>query len=333
MQLTENIEKTVDRRFSIAPMMDWSDRHCRMFWRSLTRNALLYTEMVTTGALLHGDAARWLAFDEREQPLALQLGGSDPQALAKCARLAQQWGYDEVNLNCGCPSDRVQTGAFGACLMREPARVADCLKAMQDACSLPITVKHRIGVDTYDRYEDMVAFVEPLHAAGCNTFIVHARKAWLQGLSPKENRELPPLHYDFVYRLKREYPTLEIIINGGIHTLDEAETHLQQVDGVMLGRAAYHDPYLLIDVDRRFFAASDTPPRSRRQVLLDYLPYIEKQLAAGVRLNHISRHILGLFHGQPGGRLFRRHLSEHAHRPGAGLDVLEAALEYTELSE
>jgi tRNA-dihydrouridine synthase A len=310
-------------------MLDWSDRHCRYFWRLLCRNALLYTEMVTTGALLHGAAERFLDYDPSEHPVALQLGGSDPQALAACAKLAQHWGYDEVNLNCGCPSDRVQNGAFGACLMARPALVADCIKAMQDACSIRVTVKHRIGIDDIDSYEAMASFVETVAATGCDTFIVHARKAWLQGLSPKQNREIPPLRYDDVYRLKRDFPELTIVINGGIDTLTQCETHLQQVDGVMLGREAYHNPYLLATVDRDLFGA-DTPVPTRAQIAEQMLPYIEQHLRSGGTVHHVTRHMLGLYLGQPGGRQFRRHLSEHAARRGADIDTVRAALALVE---
>lgn len=315
----------LNRRFCIAPMMDWSDRHCRMFWRQLTQQALLYTEMVTTGAIIHAGPERFLSFHADEHPVALQLGGSDPGDLARCAKIAEQWEYDELNLNCGCPSDRVQNGSFGACLMGEPQRVADCIKAMRDATSLPVTVKHRIGIDHMESYEELVAFVEPIKHAGCRTFIVHARKAWLQGLSPKQNREIPPLDYSMVYRLKADFPDLEIVINGGITQLEECAAHLQQVDGVMLGRTAYHDPYLLAEVDQQFFGNQSTV-KSREQVLLDFLPYVEEQLSRGVALNHITRHLLGLFQGVPGAKVFRRHISQHAHRAGAGIEVLEEAL-------
>jgi tRNA-dihydrouridine synthase A len=317
---------TLNRRFSIAPMMDWSDRHCRMFWRQLTGNALLYTEMVTTGAIVHAGPERFLQFNDREHPIALQLGGSDPKDLAHCAKIAEDWGYDEVNLNCGCPSDRVQSGMFGACLMAQPQLVADCIKAMQDACTIPVTVKHRIGIDDMESYEDLLAFVEPIAATNCSTFIVHARKAWLQGLSPKQNREIPPLEYPMVYRLKKDFPDLEIILNGGINELPECKTHLQQVDGVMLGRAAYHNPYLLAEVDQRFYH-QDKSIKSREQVLRDFLPYVEEQLNLGVPLNHISRHILGLFQQVPGAKQFRRHISENAHLKGAGIEVLEQAIQ------
>lgn len=315
----------LSHRFCIAPMIDWSDSHARFFWRLLSANALLYTEMITTGALLRGDAARFLRFDPSEHPLALQLGGSNPADLARCAQLAEQWQYDEVNLNCGCPSDRVQNGAFGACLMAQPALVADCIKAMQDACSLPVTVKHRIGIDDLDSYDHMARFVETIAAVGCTTFIAHARKAWLKGLSPKENRELPPLRHDDVYRLKREFPELTVVINGGIHSLDECEEHLRHVDGVMLGRAAYHDPYLLSDVDRRLFDPGATV-KSRATVIEQLLPYIEREMQRGATLHHITRHILGLYQGEPGARRFRRILSEGAPRKGATLDVLMQAL-------
>lgn len=307
-------------------MMDWSDRHCRMLWRQLTQRALLYTEMVTTGAILHAGPEHFLAFHPDEHPLALQIGGSDPRDLARCARIAEDWGYDEINLNCGCPSDRVQNGRFGACLMGEPQIVADCVKAMRDACSLPVTVKHRIGIDHMESYRELLEFVEPVHAAGCTTFIVHARKAWLRGLSPKQNREIPPLDYPMVYRLKSDFPQLEVIINGGIHRLEDCGTHLQHVDGVMIGRAAYQDPYLLAAVDQGFLGG-EPRAKSREQVLLDFLPYIEKQLIRGVPLNHMTRHLLGLFQGVPGARLFRRHISQHAHLAGAGVDVVEQALE------
>lgn len=312
-------------RFCVAPMLDWSDRHCRYFWRLLTKHAVLYTEMVTTGALLHGAAAHFLRFDPSEHPLALQLGGSDPTDLAACAQLAEQHGYDEVNLNCGCPSDRVQNGAFGACLMAQPRRVADCIKAMQDACSIRVTIKHRIGIDDLDSYDAMAHFVATIAATGCTTFIVHARKAWLSGLSPKENREIPPLRYADVQRLKRKFPQLNIVINGGLHTIAECREQLQYVDGVMLGRSAYHDPYLLSTVDRDFFDAS-APVPMRREIVERLLPYIERQLQADATLHHITRHILGLYQGLPGARQFRRLLSERAHHRGAGIDVLLQAL-------
>jgi tRNA-dihydrouridine synthase A len=306
-------------------MMDWSDYNCRFFWRLLTRQALLYTEMVTTGALIHGDRARFLHFNEEEHPVALQLGGSDPKDLARCARWAQEWGYDEVNLNCGCPSDRVQSGMFGACLMAKPQLVADCVKAMVDNCDVPVTVKHRIGIDHMETYEELVGFVEPVAAAGCSVFIVHARKAWLQGLSPKENREIPPLNYPWVYQLKKDLPQLTIVVNGGIQTLQECQSHLQHVDGVMLGREAYQNPWMLAQVDEVLFGM-DNAAKSRDDVIAALLPYTERQLAGGAQLNHITRHILGLYQGVAGARKFRRHLSENAYKKAAGIDVLTEAL-------
>ncbi len=311
-------------RFCTAPMMDWSDRHCRYLWRLLTRRARLYTEMVTTGALIHGDRDHLLRFDPAEQPVALQLGGSDPADLARCARWAEDRGYAEVNLNCGCPSDRVQNGAFGACLMGDPGRVRDGVAAMREACDLPVTVKHRIGIDHMESYGELCDFVGTVASGGCEVFIVHARKAWLQGLSPRENREIPPLNYPWVYRLKSDFPDLYIVINGGIESLDECEEHLGAVDGVMLGRAAYHDPWLLADVDTRLFG--DAPACCSREDLLEQLlPYVQAELDAGTRLNQITRHLLGLYQHVPGARRYRRLLSEQAHRPGAGADVLLAA--------
>jgi len=296
-------------RLAVAPMMDWTDRHCRFFHRLLTRRTWLYTEMLTTGALLHGDIPRHLAFDPAEQPVAVQLGGSEPQDLATSAKVAASWGYAEINLNCGCPSERVQRGAFGACLMAEPELVADCVKAMQDAVSVPITVKHRIGIDRGEDYGFVRRFVETLARAGCRTFFVHARNAWLKGLSPKENREVPPLRYELVHRLKRELPELEIVVNGGISTLDEIDAHLAAVDGVMLGRAAYQNPWLLADFDARYFGETANP-RTRRDVVEAIVPYAERHVAAGGSLRQITRHMLGLYHGQPGARAWRRALSD-----------------------
>jgi tRNA-dihydrouridine synthase A len=302
---------SVRRTLSVAPMMDYTDRFCRYFHRLLTRHTLLYTEMVTTGALIHGDSARFLRHDASEHPIAFQLGGSEPDALATCARMIQGAGYDEVNLNCGCPSDRVQTGNFGACLMKSPELVADAVSAMKDACDIPVTVKNRLGVDELDSYEFLVDFVGTIAERGCRTFIVHARKALLQGLSPKQNREIPPLLYERVYRLKQDFPHLEIILNGGVASLDEAQLHLQQVDGVMIGREAYHNPYLLAAVDQRFY--DDPHPVACREEILDqFARYAERQVAEGVRLNHMTRHILGLFANEPGGRKFRRHISDFA---------------------
>jgi len=315
----------MQKKFCVAPMMDWTTRHYRYFARLLSRHAVLYTEMVTTGALIHGDAQRFLAFDSAEHPVALQLGGSDPGELARCAQMAESAGYDEVNLNVGCPSDRVQNNAIGACLMARPELVASGVAAMCQATDLPVTVKHRIGINGRESYEQLRDFVGTVAEAGCGTFIVHARIAVLEGLSPKENREIPPLKYDWVYRLKRDFPTLEIIINGGIKTLDESRSHLAHVDGVMVGREAYQNPWLLSQVDPGIFGEA-APFNDRHAVLEALIPFVERELTAGVWLNHISRHILGLFHGCPGGRRFRRHLSENAHRPGADAEILRQAL-------
>lgn len=315
----------LDRTFTLAPMMEWSDRHCRYFWRQLTEHAVLYTEMVTTGAILHAGPERFLPYNDEEHPVALQLGGSNAKELGQCAKIAEDWGYDEVNINCGCPSDRVQNGHFGACLMANPALVADCVKSMMDHCNIPVTVKHRIGIDDMESYQEMVDFVAPIAEVGCKTFIVHARKAWLQGLSPKENREIPPLNYEMVYQLKRDFPELEIILNGGLNSLEHCEEPLKHVDGVMLGRAAYQTPYILAEVDQRYYGEINKAIKSRDQVLLDFIPYIEKQLSQGAKLNHMTRHILGLFQGQPGAKLFRRHISQKAHLRGAGIEVLEQA--------
>jgi len=294
----------------------------------MSKHALLYTEMVTTGAILHGDTDRHLRFDASEHPLALQLGGSNPADLAACTKIAAQYGYDEVNLNVGCPSDRVQNGRFGACLMAEPQLVADCVAAMVDAASIPVTVKSRIGIDDRDSYEELTDFVDTVATAGCKTFIIHARKAWLSGLSPKENREIPPLRYDVVSQLKNDFAQLEIIINGGINRLEDGINFLDQLDGVMLGREVYHNPYLLIDVDRLFFN-DPQPQKSRRDVVLAMIPYIKEQLQRGVRLNTIVRHMLGLFHGVDGARAWRRYISENATRTGADETVLLRALEFT----
>ena len=307
-------------------MMDWTDRHCRYLLRLISRRVLLYTEMVPIGAVLHGDRARFLGFDPAEHPVALQLGGADPEELAACARLAEAEGYDEVNLNVGCPSDRVQQARFGACLMAEPALVARCIAAMRAAVGIPVTVKSRIGIDDQDHYADLLRFVDTVAAAGCRSFTVHARKAWLEGLSPKQNREIPPLHYDRVYRLKAERPELEIVINGGIRSLDEAEAHLARVDGVMIGRAAYQDPYLLAEADRRIFGQAG-PAAGRQAVAEAMIAYARRETARGVPVKCITRHMLGLFNGLPGARAWRRSLSESAHRPGAGPEVIAAALD------
>lgn len=296
-------------RFCLAPMMDWSDRHCRYFWRLMSTHARLYTEMITTGAILRGDHTRFLTYNPQEHPLALQLGGSDPQDLAQCARIAEDWGYDEVNLNCGCPSDRVQNGKIGACLMAEPALVGECVAAMRAVVDIPITVKHRIGIDDLDSDAHLHDFVATVAQAGCTVFIVHARKAWLQGLSPKQNREIPPLEYQRVYDLKNSRPELTFVINGGIDSVSESLPHLRQLDGVMLGRAAYHNPYLLAEVDRVLFDAP-SPTLDRDQILEAFAEYCAIQLSRGSQLKHLTRHILGLYAGQPGGRRFRRYISE-----------------------
>ena len=306
-------------------MMDWTDRHCRSLHRTLTSRALLYTEMLTTGAVLHGDRARLLDFDAGEHPVALQLGGSEPADLAEAARIGEAWGYDEVNLNVGCPSDRVQSGRFGACLMREPELVADCMAAMGAAVKVPVTVKCRIGVDDQDPEESLFRLVDLCAAAGVRQFVVHARKALLKGLSPKENRDVPPLDYPLVYRLKAERPDLTIVINGGVGSLEEASAHLAHVDGVMLGRAAYHTPGLLGEVDARIFGAAETV--SPAEAVARYRPYIARELAVGTHLAAMTRHMLGLFHGSPGARTWRRILTVESVKPGAGLGVLDAALD------
>ncbi|WP_427901651.1 tRNA dihydrouridine(20/20a) synthase DusA [Marinobacter caseinilyticus] len=316
---------TLSRRFCVAPMMDWTTPHYRYLARLLSRHTLLYTEMVTTGALIHGDTWRFLHHNAAEYPLALQLGGSNPEELAHCAALAEQAGFSEVNLNVGCPSDRVQNNMIGACLMAHPDKVAEGVAAMKAATQLPVTVKHRIGIDGRESWDDLCQFVETVAAAGCETFIVHARIAILEGLSPKENRDVPPLKYDWVYELKARYPHLEIIINGGIKTVDGCQEHLTRTDGVMLGREVYQNPWLLASVDPMFFG-QPAPIASRHQALRAMFPFIESELARGVYLGHMSRHLLGLFHSCKGGRQYRRHISENAHKPGAGLEVLETAL-------
>ena len=314
-----------DWRFDVAPMMDWTDRHCRFFFRLITRRARLYTEMITAPALVHGDVAHHLDFDPFEHPLALQLGGSDPAQLAHAARLGERWGYDEINLNCGCPSERVQTGSFGACLMREPNLVADCVKAMRDAVALPVTVKHRIGLDSEDDYGFVRDFVGTVAGAGCDVFIVHARNAVLKGLSPKENREIPPLRYQVVHQLKRDFPALTVVLNGGLDDYDAIERELRHVDGVMLGRTAYHDPYRLAPADWRLFA-DETPARSRADVLHAMMSYARIETARGTPLRAITRHMLGLYHGQSNGRMFRRILSDADKLHHSDVRLLEEAL-------
>ena len=308
-------------------MMDWTDRHCRSFHRTLSRHTWLYTEMVTTGALIHGDVARHLAFTADEAPVALQLGGSEPDDLARAAKLGEQWGYDEINLNCGCPSERVQRGAFGACLMNEPVLVADCVKAMRDVVSVPVTIKHRIGVDAVEDYSFVRDFVGTIADAGCDVFIVHARNAILKGLSPKENREIPPLKYDYAYQLKRDFPHLEIILNGGVKTLDEVDAHLQHIDGVMLGREAYHNPYVLADVDARFYGAS-SEALTREQAEAKLIEYCAKELARGTFLGSITRHALGLYRGVAGARGWRRVLSDNKKLATGDLAIFDEARQY-----
>ncbi|HEY9041327.1 MAG TPA: tRNA dihydrouridine(20/20a) synthase DusA [Rheinheimera sp.] len=315
---------TLDHKFSIAPMLDWTDKHCRYFHRLLTQHAVLYTEMVTTGAILHG-TGDYLDFNQEEHPVVLQLGGSDPVQMAQCAKLAEQRGYDAVNINVGCPSDRVQNGMFGACLMAQPALVADCIKAMQDAVSIPVTVKTRIGIDDSDDYQFLQDFVQAVADAGCKQLIVHARKAWLKGLSPKENREVPPLNYQRVHQLKQEFPHLDISLNGGVKTLQQAKEQLNYLDGVMVGREAYSNPMLLSEVDQLIYAQTESP-RTGQQVVLDMLPYIELQMTRGARLWHIVRHMLGLFQGMPGARQWRRLLSEQGHLPDAKPELLLQAM-------
>jgi tRNA-dihydrouridine synthase A len=313
------------RKFCIAPMMEWTDRHCRFFHRLLTRRALMYTEMVTTGAVLHGDRARLIGFDPPEQPVALQLGGCDPGALAACARIGADFGYAEINLNVGCPSERVQGGRFGACLMAEPKLVADCVAAMKAAVAIPVTVKCRIGIDDQDPEVALETLASAVEAAGVDALIVHARKAWLAGLSPRENREIPQLDYDLVFRLKAAHPKLPIVLNGGINSVESAVGHLTRVDGVMMGRAAYQDPWRLLEVDPLVFGET-APSASPKAAALALLPYIEREMTRGVRLHAITRHLLGLFHAVPGARAFRRHLATQAVRPGATEQVLAEAL-------
>jgi tRNA-dihydrouridine synthase A len=314
------------RRFSVAPMMEWTDRHCRFFHRLLTRRALLYTEMLTTGAIIHGDRERLLAFNDVEHPVAVQLGGSDPRALAECARIAEDFGYDEANLNVGCPSDRVQEGRFGACLMAEPQLVGDCVAAMKAAVRIPVTVKSRIGIDEQDPEAALEELTCSVKAARADALIVHARKAWLAGLSPKENREVPPLDYERVYRLKAAHPDLPIVLNGGIVTAEQALAHIGRVNGVMMGRAAYQEPWRLLSVDALLFG-EDAAFASQRAAVEAFIPYVEAELTRGTRLHSITRHMLGLFQGLPGARAYRRHLATEAVKPGAGPDVLREALD------
>ncbi len=328
-QAANPASRRLDRRLSVAPMMDCTDRFDRFFLRRITRRALLYTEMVTTGAILHGDRERLLRFDPDEHPVALQLGGSDPAVLGECARIGAESGYDEINLNVGCPSSRVQSGRFGVCLMAEPGLVADCVRAMRRAVTVPVTVKCRIGIDGRDDYGFLRDFVSAVADAGCRTVIVHARTAILAGLTPKQNREIPPLRYEVAARVNADFPGLEIVLNGGVGSLDDAEAHLATFDGVMIGRAAYHTPWSLADADTRLFGDARPCP-TRRDAALAMQPYIERETAAGVPLHRILRHMTGLFHGVPGGRAWRRYLAQNAHKPGAGPEVLLAALAFTE---
>jgi tRNA-dihydrouridine synthase A len=320
-----NGEKQMSRRFAVAPMMDWTDRHCRFFHRLLTRRALIYTEMLTTGAILRGDRARLLGFDAFEHPVALQLGGSDPQALSASARIGEDFGYDEINLNVGCPSDRVQEGRFGACLMAEPALVADCIAAMKASVKIPVTVKCRIGIDEQDPDQALFSFADAMKAAGSDALIVHARKAWLKGLSPRENREVPPLDYAIVHRLKAAHPDLQIVLNGGIANLEQAQEQLAHVDGVMMGRAAYQEPWRLLGVDPAIYG-EPAPFARPKDAAMALMSYIDGELAKGVRLNSITRHVLGLFRAVPGARAFRRHLAIEAVKSGAGSSVMADAL-------
>ena len=316
---------TINRTFTVAPMLDWTARHCRYFMRLLSKHAVLYTEMITTGALIHGPREQLLKFDPAEQPVAIQLGGSDPADLAQCAKMAEDEGYSEINLNVGCPSDRVQSGRFGACLMAEPQLVADCMAAMINAVDIPVTIKSRIGIDRNDSLDELTTFIETVKQSGTETFIIHARKAWLDGLSPKENRDIPPLHYERVYKIKEIFPDLEIIINGGIQTLEHAQSHLAHVDGVMLGREMYHNPYLLSQVDALFYDDSADSP-TREEVISLLAPYVAKHIEQGGRLQHISRHIIGLFQAVPGAKIWRRHISQNAHLKGADYSVIIDAL-------
>ena len=320
-----SLNENISRRFSVAPMMEWTDRHDRFFLRLISRHALLYTEMVTAPAILHGDRDYLLGFDSAEHALAIQLGGSNAGELREAAHIAEDYGYDEINLNVGCPSDRVQSGRFGACLMKEPDLVAECVAAMEASVRLPVTVKCRIGVDDQDPREALPALIEKVRQAGCKTFIVHARKAWLDGLSPKENRTVPPLDYDLVYEMKRSYPDLEICLNGGVGTLDETEQHLAHVDGVMMGRMAYERPYVLADVDQRIFGSIE-PVKTPHEIVEAFLPYLSAKLEEGVPLNAMTRHILGIFQGMPGARAWRRHLSENAYKKDSGLQVVRDAM-------
>lgn len=324
MSAPQNLKPKSGHRFCVAPMLDCTDRHARYFYRQLSKHSVLYSEMVTTGALIHGDRDRFLQFHPDEQPVALQLGGSDPRDLATCAEMARKWGYSEVNLNVGCPSDRVQKGRFGACLMKEPDLVAECVRAMAQT-DIPITVKSRIGVDHQESYEALKHFVSLVASAGCRTFIIHARKAWLKGLSPKQNREIPALQYDLVYRLKQDFPALEIVINGGINKHSDIRAHLHKVDGVMLGREIYSNPYFLADIDSRYFGAGETI-QTREEIIDAMIEYIRVEQSNGTPLKYITRHMVGLFRDIHGAKIWRRTLSENAFKPGADSSLLRHAL-------
>lgn len=306
-------------------MLDWTDRHQRRFMRIISKKALLYTEMITTGAIIHGDAKRHLEFNSEEHPVAIQLGGSNPDDLAECAKICEDYGYDEINLNVGCPSDRVQNGMFGACLMAKPELVAECMAAMNQAVQIPVTIKSRIGIDELDSYELLHKFISTVKSAGVETFIIHARKAWLSGLSPKQNREIPPLRYDIAYQLKQDFPELEIILNGGVTNLEQSQQHLEHLDGVMIGREAYHNPYCLAEADKVIYGES-VEALTRQEIMDEFTEYVQQQLDSGIYLGHMTRHILGLFHAQPRGKLFRRYLSENAFKQGAGVEVIKDAM-------
>lgn len=323
----------MSRLISVAPMMECTDRHDRYFLRLIAPHVLLYTEMVTVNALIHGDYQRFLAYDQIEHPIALQLGGSEPQKLEYCAKLGAAYGYDEINLNVGCPSNRVKSGQFGACLMLNPSLVAECVAAMCSVVNIPVTVKCRIGVDTHDSYDELQHFISTVAKAGCHIFIIHARKAWLNGLSPKQNREIPPLRYDIVRQIKKDFPHLTIIVNGGITTCNEIAEHLNFVDGVMIGREAYSNPFFLSDIEKKYFPTAEINNVERHVILEKFIPYIEEQLANKVRLSHITRHILGLYQKQIGARIWRRYISEHAHQEGAGIEILTEALKHVRYAQ
>ncbi len=323
----------MSRLISVAPMMDCTDRHDRYFLRLIAPHVLLYTEMVTVNALIHGDSQRFLAYDPLEHPVALQLGGSEPKKLEYCTKLGAEYGYDEINLNVGCPSDRVKSGQFGACLMLNPSLVAECIAAMCAVVNIPVTVKCRIGVDEHDSYEALQHFIATVAKAGCTIFIIHARKAWLNGLSPKQNREIPPLRYDIVRRIKQDFPSLTIIVNGGIKSCKDITEQLRFVDGVMVGREAYANPFFLAEIERNYFSAAEVDDTARHAIIEKFIPYVEQQLANKTRLTCMTRHILGLYQGQVGARSWRRYISEHAHQGGAGIEILTEALKHVRYAQ